>query len=283
MPPTVAITHFTDPGCPFAFSAEPRMRRLQWLYGDQLAWETRMVVLTESADEYAAEGMDTAKQAASYKRLAGRYGMPFDWSERAAMAATAGPCRAVVAARLHGPDGASDRLLRRLRVLAMGGAQLDAPETLERAAREAGLDPAALAGWLEDPAVEDALRGDMAAARAPDPGALALVDKLAPAGDGYRYTCPSLELRTDAMTVAAPGFQPVESYEVAISHLAPEIERRADPASAQEILAWAGLPLATAEVAAVGGGEDADVRIELASGGARFEPVGADGYWSPAA
>lgn len=276
----VSITHFTDPACPWAFSAEPRLRRIAWLYGDQLTWETRMVVLSESVEEFAEKGFDTTKQAASLKTMAGRFEMPIDWSERAAMAATVGVCRAVVAARLHGPEGSSERLLRRLRVDGMAGAQLDAPETLEGAAREAGIDPPALEEWLSRDDVEEALRADMDAARDPDPGALALVHKLAPAGEGHRYTCPSLELRTDATTVAAPGFQPVESYEVAISHLAPELERRADPESAEAVLAWAGIPLATVEVAVVSGGDVADVHAELSASGARFEPVGADGYWA---
>ena len=47
------------------------------------------------------------------------------------------------------------------------------------------------------------------------------------------------------------------------------------------MLEWAGVPLATVEVAAVMDREPADVRGELARS-ARFEPVGVDGYWSPA-
>lgn len=31
----LAIEEFTDPGCPFAFSAEPARWRVEWLYGDQ--------------------------------------------------------------------------------------------------------------------------------------------------------------------------------------------------------------------------------------------------------
>ena len=45
------------------------------------------------------------------------------------------------------------------------------------------------------------------------------------------------------------------------------------------MLAWAGVPLATAEVAAVMDRDVADVRAELARFAA-FEPVGVDGYWS---
>ena len=43
----VRITEFTDPGCPWAYSAEPIRRRLDWLYGDQVEWDIRMVVLSD--------------------------------------------------------------------------------------------------------------------------------------------------------------------------------------------------------------------------------------------
>ncbi len=42
----IHVTHFTDPACPFAFSAEPIRFRLRWHYGHQLVWCTRMIVLT---------------------------------------------------------------------------------------------------------------------------------------------------------------------------------------------------------------------------------------------
>ena len=46
------------------------------------------------------------------------------------------------------------------------------------------------------------------------------------------------------------------------------------------MLAWAGMPLATAEVAAVATATIDDVRESL-SRVATFTPVGGDGYWSP--
>ena len=46
-----------------------------------------------------------------------------------------------------------------------------------------------------------------------------------------------------------------------------------------EVLAWAEIPLATVEVAAVCDRDVADVRSELARV-AEFTPVGVDGYWS---
>ncbi len=33
----VEVVHYTDPSCPFAFSAELQRLRLLWLYGDQNA------------------------------------------------------------------------------------------------------------------------------------------------------------------------------------------------------------------------------------------------------
>ena len=50
----VAITHFTDPACSFAFSAEPIRRRLRWHYGVQLVWRNVMIVLT-AGDRREAE------------------------------------------------------------------------------------------------------------------------------------------------------------------------------------------------------------------------------------
>ena len=275
---TVRIRHFSDPGCPFAFSAEPRLRRLEWLYGDQLAWESVMVVLSERPEDYIEKGFTPEMQAAGMRKLADAHGMPIDWRERERMPATVAACRDVVAARLHAPE-AEAAFMRRVRVLGMAGGLLDDPELLGRAAREAGLDPAAVEEWRDDPAVKAALEADKGAARSPAPGALALDHKLAPAGDGRRYTCPSLELSVDGDLVAVPGFQPTEAYELAIAHLAPGLDRRADPESVSEVLAWAGFPLATAEVAAVCDAPIADVRAELARG-ATFEPVGGDGYWS---
>jgi len=277
----VRIRHFTDPACPFAFSAEPRLRRLEWLYGDRLEWDTRMVVLSESPDEYEERGFTVDMQAAGLKAMYEAHGMPIDWRRRERMPATVEACRRVVAARLHAPE-AEARLLRRFRVLAMGGGLLDDPALLDRAASDAGIDPGVLEGWLEDPAVEEALDADKGVARHPAPAALALDHKLADADDGRRYTCPSLELTADEELLVLPGFQPLEAYEVALANLAPGLERREDPESVEEVLEWAPFPLATAEIAAVCARSEGDVRSELARV-AEFEPVGGDGYWSPRA
>jgi predicted DsbA family dithiol-disulfide isomerase len=277
---TVTIRHFTDPGCPFAFSAERQRLRLLWLYGDQIAWELHMIVLHPERGEEWTSGE-------TFRRLYLLYGMPIDWRPRLWDQATIHACRAVVAARLRWPDH-EEALLRRLRMLTMGGELLDDSDTLELAAGQAGLPVEELAAFCAEPEVEAALRADMAAARSPSPASRAQDYKLGGPVEERRYTCPSYEmLRTagphpeweTAERVDLPGFRPVEAYEAALANLAPELERRPDPSSVDEVLAWAGMPLATAEIAAVSDREIPDVRAEL-SRSARFEPVGGDGYWS---
>ena len=141
---------------------------------------------------------------------------------------------------------------------------------------------------MREDEVEAALREDMRAARSPSPASRAQDYKLGGPPEERRYTCPSYELERSAPPpedwptanrVDLPGFRPVEAYEAAIANLAPELARRADPEDADTVLAWAGMPLATVEVAAVADRPVADVREEL-SRSARFTPVGGDGYWS---
>jgi predicted DsbA family dithiol-disulfide isomerase len=278
------IDDFTDPGCPFAFSAEPARLRLRWLYGDQIEWRPRMIVLSRSPDEYLAKGFTPERQSQALADIQRRYGMPIDPRERPRMPATIDACRAVVAARLYWPEQ-EQALLRRLRIRTMAGEMLDAPFTIALAAREAGIaDMPLLAMWGDDTDVERELEADAAAARHPTPAALALNHKLAPAGDGRRYTAPSYEItRLDSgARFDVPGFQPVETYEAAIANLAPELERRPQPETVEEVLAWAGEPLATAEVATIMGIDRDDARTELARV-ARQQPVGPDGWWTPAA
>jgi hypothetical protein len=184
----VLIRHYTDPTCPYAFSAERRRLRLLWLYGEQIDWELHMVAL---------------------------------------------------------------------RVLNFSALDLDDPAVIERAASEALIEPAELGGPEEE----------------------------------RRYTCPSYELIRlteppvdwpTASRVDLPGYRPVEAYEAALANIGPELVRRPDPDSVEEVLAWAGMPVATAEVTAVCDREVADVRTELARVGT-FLPVGGDGYWTAAA
>jgi predicted DsbA family dithiol-disulfide isomerase len=171
----VCITEFTDPGCPWAYSAEPFRRRLRWLYGDKLDWSYRMVVLSEDPQDYVDKGFTPDKQSAAFAKIAREHGMPIDTAQRPRMAATAPACKAVVAARLRAPE-AEEPLLRAFRVRTMSGELLDEESTVRHAAADAGLDADELERWSADDAVEQAMRADMAAAREPIAAARVLDD-----------------------------------------------------------------------------------------------------------
>lgn len=273
------ITEFTDPGCPFAFSAEPIRLRLRWTYGDQIDWRLRMVGLAETPDDYLAKGFTPEKQSAAFAKLSSEHHMPMDTAVRPRVAATVPACRAVVAARLNAPERERS-LLRRLRVRHFAGDLLDDPDTIAAAAVDAGIDPSELDQWVESAAVADLLAEDMRAARHPVPAALALDDKLAGWPDGRRYTCPSYEVATGGWDpVAIPGFQPAAVYDVVLANLLPDGERRDPPESVEEALRWAGVPLATQEVAVVCGLSFNPAREALGRVAVE-QHVGWDGFWS---
>jgi protein-disulfide isomerase-like protein with CxxC motif len=278
----VRVTEFTDPGCPWAYSAEPFRLKLRWLYGDALDWKLHMVVLAQTPQEYLDKGLTTGMLAAGMATIAREHGMPIDTGERPRMAATAPACRAVIAARLHAPPHEA-AILRALRIRTMSGELLDEDATVRGAARDVALDPDELTGWCAGEDVERVMREDMHLARHPSAAALVLDDRLADWEGGRRYTCPSYELRRagDGVQIAVPGFQPFAAYDVVMANLLPGAARRAAPGSVLEVLEWAAMPLATREVAVVCDIDHAEARQELGRV-ATERHVGADGFWSPA-
>ena len=275
----VRITEYTDPGCPWAWSAEPFRRRLQWLYGDSIEWRERMVGLADSPEHYEDKGFTTDKQSSSFSKIAEKHGMPIDTSERPRMAATLPACRAVVATQLNAPERAR-QLLRCLRVQHFSGALLDERETIDSAASQAELDPAELARWMDEERTESVLREEMDAARQPIPAARVLDEKLAGWSGGRRYTCPSYEIErmSDGVKIAVPGFQPFSVYDVILANLVPGQERRDFEPGVDEVLRWAGTPLATKEVAVLCQITPHDAREQLGHV-ATERHLGFDGLW----
>lgn len=278
--PQVRITEFTDPACPWAWSAEPHRRRLDWLYGDEIEWRIRMVVLAESPEEYEEKGFTTEKLAESFKTISADHGMPIDTTPRPHVSATVDACRAVVATRRGAPER-ERQLLRCLRVHYFAGGMLDSPDTIEAATRQAGLDPADVERWAAEDETERVLREDMAEAREPMPAARTLDHKLANWSGGKRYTCPSYEITrlSDDVRISVPGFQPFATYDVVLANLMPELERREPPEDVAGVLRWMGTPLASQEVAMVCGLELPEAREQLGRV-AEERHVGADGFWS---
>ncbi len=263
----IDVELFTDPACPFAFSAEPVRQRLRWHYGDGLRWTVRMVVLTREPGE-------AEKLAEGAPGLQRRYGMPIDPAPYRRPASSEPASLAVVATRLRAP-ALAEPLLRRLRVRVMQGGLLDDPGLIAGAATDVGLDPDELSAWCATDAVRAALEDDAAAARKPVPAARALDHKLGGPREQRRYTTPTYLIAGDCI----PGFTPVEAYEAVIANRAPGLPRRPKPASGAELLDWASEPLATAEAALIMQLDIDKARAALQDAG-MFQPAGADGYWT---
>ena len=281
--PCVQITEFTDPACPWAYSAEPFRQRISWLYEGHVRWEPRMVVLAKDAAAQAEKGMTPEKLAGSLARIAHEHGMPIDTRQRSRVPGTRDACLAVVAARTHADRETTRHLLRRLRIRYFSGELLDEPATIRAAAADAGIDRD-LGAWMDDPEVQAALEDDRERARAPIPAAKVLNHKLANWSGGRRYSCPSYEITrlSDGVKIAVPGFQPFAVYDTILANLVPGLERREPPGGVEEVLAWRGFPLSTQEVATV-----CDISFEVAREElgrvATQTYVGAVGFWELAA
>ena len=269
---SVEVTLFTDPACPFAFSAEPVRQRLRWHYGDQLEWSTRMIVLTDEPGE-------AEKLAAGAPNLQRRYGMPIDPAPYPRASSSEPACLAVVAARLDDP-AAADRLLRRLRVRRMAGGPARRPGADRRRRRGRRPRPGAARRRSQNEQAASALAADRQAARAPSAAARALKHRLGGAHHVLRYVAPSYELRATVARCSIPGLQPVRGLRDGAREPRPVARAPRQPRTWTRCSTWATEPLATAEIVALLGDDEPRVRSALA-GRARPTAAGADFYWSP--
>jgi predicted DsbA family dithiol-disulfide isomerase len=281
MPPALDVTIFTDPSCPFGFNAQRQHAQLLWHYGHAIDVTLRMIVLSDRSISFEERGIRPEVLERVRLRLRDQYGMPMEVTVPERIVGTLEASRAYVGARLNEPERALG-LLRALRRRAFANEPIDELAGVHAAGADAGIGSDTIDAWLADDGVAAELADDMAAARAPAPEALALRHRLANVGGTTRYTAGSATFARDGRVVASPGFQPFETYEVAMASLAPEVERRAAPENVQEVLDWAPYSLATAEVAELRGVPIETAREELRAAGARFTPVANDGYWSAA-
>jgi 2-hydroxychromene-2-carboxylate isomerase len=246
------VTHFTDPGCPWAYSAWPAHTTLRWRYGDQLRWTLVMIGLTEEAAQYAARGYTPTRSALGYERFR-RFSMPFQITPKPRLSATSPGCRAIVATRLAAPEleEAALRALQFAQFTTTG--TLDDPDMLRSAlAAVDGLDAEAVVARIDDPEVMEAYEADRAAARTAAGSPTEFQGRAANTDGAVRYTAPSLVFEAPGgPRLEAGGFQPIEAYDVVIANLDPTLERRPPADDPTEVLNSFPYALTTAEVAAV--------------------------------
>lgn len=286
----ISATLYSDPACPWAYSANPALRVLEWRYREQLSWRLVLIGLTEDASQYEARGYTPVRAALGQLRYR-RFGMPMSPNPKVRISATARACRAVVAARIIDP-GSEWRVFR-----AIAFANFTTSLVLEDDAQLAdalgsvpGIRADEIVAMLDAPEVSEAYERDRVEARTAAGSAAELQGKTAASDGPVRYTAPSVlfERLNDGLRLQAGGFQPVEAYDVLVANLDPALTREPTPPSPLPLLQHFTDGLTTQEVAALmiegndlpdRSGAEAGLIELVGSGDAVRRPLGDDGLW----
>src|SRR4051812_40754943 len=163
---TVRARYYTDPACPWSWSAEPAVRRLMVEFGDNLSWT---YVMGGLARDYTNTPEARAKRLAHWLDVAEGGGMPIDprlWRD-SAIASSYPACMAVKAADDQGAAGPYLRAVRE--GLMCFRRKLDTTEALVEEARRAGLDVERFRVDLASNATVEAFGNDLEETRAGAP------------------------------------------------------------------------------------------------------------------
>jgi len=289
----IDVTHFTDPGCPWAYSASPAITTLRWRFGEGLRWTLVTIGLAEDAEVYVQRGYTPLRTALGYAKFR-CLGMPFQVTPKARLSSTSPACRTIVATRLAAPEF-EDAAFRALQFAQFTTAGVfDDPDTLRTALRGVpGLDADAVVDAIDSAAVRAAYEADRARARTAAGSPAEAQDRAANTDGAVRYTAPSLIFEADdGRRLEAGGFQPLEAYDVLLANLDPTLKRRPPAQDPLEVLAAFPYPLATAEVTAVmtehltptdADATEAALLAATAEGRAVHRPLGDGALWSLAA
>ncbi len=294
----ITATLYSDPSCPWAYSASPALRVIEWRYGEQIDWKLVLIGLSEDPSRYARNGYTALRMAQSQLEFRDRYGMPFGGVCKPRLSASARACRAVIAARQRDP-GSEWAVFRGLQLTNFNTPLLfDEDDELQAMLGTApGVDAAALVAALDTPEVLAAYEDDKRRTRSAASTPAALQGKTANSDGEERYTAPSVIFETSAADgdetggrrLIVGGFQPVEAYDAAVANLDPGLERRQPPAGPLPLLEHFPFGLSTQEVAALlapnlvapdrQGAERALLEL-LADGTAERFSLGNDAIWA---
>lgn len=246
----IEATLYTDAGCPWAYSANPALRVLEWRFRDQLSWRLVMIGLREDASEAAIRTYEPDRALARWRVFEERYGMPFATEPKARPSGTGRGCRAVVAAAMLAP-GSEWIVFRALQLGNFtGSVYLDDTESIRDALRDVpGTDADAIADRLDDPDVVVEYERQRREARSAAGTPAEAQDKTTTSDGDVRFTAPSVVFRRDGESAYAGGWQPLLSYDTVLANLAPELERVPPPESPEPLLEHFPSGLTTAEVA----------------------------------
>lgn len=285
---SISITHFTDPGCPWAYSASPALAVLRWRYREQLDWRLVTIGLAEDPKRYVDAGYTPTRMTVGNIHFR-RYGMPFLVEPRERVAATGRACRAIVATRLQHPGREHDAL----RALQLGWFTstlvLDRDEDLELAlASVQDLDAQRVVAAIDDPQTLAAYEQDKELTRTAEGTPTDFQGKARQTDGPVRYSAPSLIFSSNGTRLEAGGFQPVEAYDALIANLDVSLERHPPAEDPLQALGRFPTGLVTQEVAAImahnnvapdrAATESALVEL-LGEGRVRRQALGDDALW----
>jgi putative protein-disulfide isomerase len=167
----VSARYYTDPACPWSWSAEPAVRKLMVEFGDNVSWT---YVMGGLARDYTRSPGGPEALLAHWLDIAEAGGMPIDprlWRD-AAISSSYPACIAVKAAT----DQADDGGYRYLRVVREGlmcfRRKLDTTEALVEEARRARLDLERFRVDVVSNAILEAFGNDLEEVRNPPDGAV---------------------------------------------------------------------------------------------------------------
>lgn len=246
----IEATLYTDAGCPWAYSANPALRVLEWRFRDQLSWRLVMIGLREEASEAAVRTYDPERALARYRVFETRYGMPFGLSAKERPSGTGRGCRAVIAAALLEP-GSEWRVFRALQLAHFTSSlYLDDSESIRESLRaQPGIDADDIAARIDDDEIVDEYERQQAEARSAAGTPAEAQGKTATADGRVRFTAPTLVFRRGDDVGVAGGWQPLLAYDTVVANLDPALGRVPAPGSPDELLDFFPDGLTTAEVA----------------------------------
>jgi protein-disulfide isomerase-like protein with CxxC motif len=286
----IDATLYTDAGCPWAYSANPALRVLEWRFREQLRWRLVMIGLREEPSESAIRTFDGERALARWRVYEERYGMPFGTTVKSRPAGTGRGCRAVVAAGMVDP-GSEWAVFRALQIANFTSTlYLDDTESIREALRAIpGVDADAVAARLDDEDVVEEYERNRAAAQSAAGTPAEAQEKTATSDGSVRFTAPSIVFGRGEDTAVAGGWQPLLAYDTLLANFAPTLERVPPPESPVPLLEFFEYGLTTAEVALlladgsdpVPDREGAESQlVDLAEGSvAEHIPLGRDALW----
>jgi predicted DsbA family dithiol-disulfide isomerase len=179
---------YTDPACVWSWATEPQRRRLEWEFGEAIAFLPVMGGMARTFEE-----AERPELIVEWLEVSAETGMPTDpliWRQNP-LASSYPACQAVKAAAEQGA-GAAMRYLRRLREgILLGRRRLDHAEALIGEAAPAGLDRERFEVDLRSHAIVEAFGADLEEVRDPPEEARAAGKVKATVG-GERVGFPSV-------------------------------------------------------------------------------------------